>query len=316
MSNLAAPAPAPAASSDARTGGAAAGPVRLFASISRLHIVAIAALGTLTFGWLFTGAHPWLLAAICAVDWFVVNLLNRVVDIPEDEANGITGTGFVSRHRRALTVLGFGVLFASFAATHWLVPAITPLRAGYHALGLAYNWRLLPGRRRIKQLYFWKNTASALGFMLTVFGYPLAAAHAGGGLAPGVTLSTILVSALFFFTFELSYEVIYDLRDAEGDARSGVRTYPVVHGPRGAVRIIDALLLVSALTLAIGYATGAIPWRIAVMIAAPGLQTLLYKRALRRGITSGDCIAITWIGAALLATYHLWIAAGLPGVGD
>ena len=28
--------------------------------------------------------------------------------------------------------------------------------------------------------------------------------------------------------FELSYEVIYDLRDREGDALAGVRTYPVV----------------------------------------------------------------------------------------
>ena len=24
---------------------------------------------------------------------------------------------------------------------------------------------------------------------------------------------------------------------------------------------------------------------------------------------------LTWLGAALLATYHLWVVAGLPGVG-
>ena len=34
-----------------------------------------------SFGWIFTGEYPWLLAAVCAVDWFVVNLLNRVVDL-------------------------------------------------------------------------------------------------------------------------------------------------------------------------------------------------------------------------------------------
>ena len=56
----------------------------LFASVSRLHIVAIAALGTFTFGWLFTGRHLPQLAAITAFDWFLVNLLNRVVDLPED----------------------------------------------------------------------------------------------------------------------------------------------------------------------------------------------------------------------------------------
>ena len=51
------------------------------------------------------------------------------------------------------------------------------------------------------------------------------------------------------------------------------------------------------------------------MILAPLLQLVLYKRALRRGITSADCIAITWIGVALLTAYHLWVLAGLPGVG-
>jgi hypothetical protein len=43
------------------------------------------------------------------------------------------------------------------------------------------------------------------------------------------------------------------------------------------------------------------------------LQFALYRRALQRGITARDCVARTWIGAGLLLTYHLWIAAGLPG---
>ena len=51
----------------------------LAASVGRLHIVAIAALGTFTFGWLFTGHYPWLLAGVTAFDWLLVNLLNRVV---------------------------------------------------------------------------------------------------------------------------------------------------------------------------------------------------------------------------------------------
>lgn len=283
------------------------------ASVGRLHIVTIAALGTFTFGWLFTGRYPWLLAAASAFDWFLVNLLNRVVDLAEDQENAIVGTDFVHAHRRAILAVGFSALAASFALVHLVAPEITPLRLGYHALGLAYNWRLLPGGRRIKQLYFWKNTASATGFMLTVFGYPLAYAAHHGGLAASVHAPTILFAALFFFTFELSYEVIYDLRDAPGDAREGVRTYPVVHGERGAVRIIDGLLAASMASLAVGYAAGAVPWRLFIMIAAPAIQIVLYKLALRRGITSADCVRITWCGAGLLFVYHLWILAGLPG---
>jgi len=291
--------------------------LRTFASVGRLHIVAIAALGTFTFGWAFTGRHPWLLAAVCGLDWFLVNLLNRVVDLPEDRANRIAGTDFVARHRRALVVAGFATLAASLLAVALVAPAVTPLRVAYHALGLAYNWPLLPGRRRIKQLYFWKNTASAVGFLLTVFGYPLAAAGwgRGGALAPDVSGATIVATATFFFLFELSYEVIYDLRDAPGDAAAGVRTYPVVHGTAGAARIVDGLLAASMAALAAGFAASAVPWRLLVMIAAPLLQLAVYKRALRRGITAADCVGLTWLGAALLLAYHVWNAAGLPGAG-
>lgn len=279
-----------------------------FASVSRLHIVAIGALGTLTFGWLFLGERPWLLAIISALDWFVVNLLNRVVDLPEDRANRIHGTDFVARNARLLRWTGFLVLFASLAFTIAIVPEITPWRICFHALGLAYNWPLLPGGKRIKQLYFFKNTASAMGFMLTVFAYPLSLAHGE------LDLALVSIAALFFFPFELSYEIIYDLRDAPGDALAGVKTYPVVHGERAAVRIIDALIASSMIVLAAGYAASAIPWRMFIMICAPLIQLAAYKRALGRGITSRDCIVITWIGTALLAVYHLWIAAGLPGV--
>jgi hypothetical protein len=48
------------------------------------------------------------------------------------------------------------------------------------------------------------------------------------------------------------------------------------------------------------------------MISAPAFQLFYYKRALRRGISSRDCILLTWIGAAMLLAYNLWIEAGLP----
>jgi 4-hydroxybenzoate polyprenyltransferase len=214
-------------------------------------------------------------------------------------------------------LLGFGLLGGSLLWVHWVEPAITPLRLSYHALGFAYNWPLLPGRRRIKQLYFFKNTASAMGFMLTVFGYPLATVGWGldrSRLPDGVTLATIGCTAAFFMLFELSYEVIYDLRDAEGDAAADVRTYPVVHGQRVATRIIDGLIVASLGSLVVGYASAVVPWRIFIMFAAPLMQLVLYKRWLARGITARDCVNITWLGAALLASYHLWVVAGLPGV--
>lgn len=291
--------------------------VKIFLSISRLHIVAIAALGTFTFGWLFTGQYTFGLAALCALDWFIVNLLNRVVDLDEDRVNRITGVAFVDRHRKAIVRAGFLLLIGSLAATALVAPWLALLRAGYHTLGLAYNWPILRGRKRIKELYFWKNTASAIGFILTVFLYPLSLAGWGldaAQLAPGVTITTIIVTGAFFFLFELSYEVIYDLRDEPGDRAANVRTYPVVHGIPGAMRIIDTLIAISAAILIAGYAGGVVPWRIFVMILAPILNLVAYKRFMRRGINSTDCIRLTWLGAALLLAYHLWVLVGLPGV--
>lgn len=311
----------PAASFRSPSAGApsAASPSALTTAVSvgRLHIVTIAALGTFTFGWLLTGRYLPGLALVSALDWFLVNLLNRAVDVPEDRWNNIPGTDLVARHRRLVVATGFGVLGASLVAVHVVWPTLTPFRLGYHALGLAYNYPLLPARHgggggargprvRIKQLYFFKNAASALGFVLTVFAYPLAVATVA------VPLSTLLFSGLFFFLFELSYEAIYDLRDAPGDKRAGVRTYAVVHGPRTAVRIVDALLLASLLVLVVGYEARVVPWRIAVMGVAPLLQLGLYRVFVRRGITSADCIRLTWLGAGLLGAYHLWVWAGLP----
>lgn len=291
--------------------------LKLFASISRFHIVAIGAMGTFTFGWLFTGHYLFGLAAICALDWFLVNLLNRVVDLEEDRINRITGVRFVDENRRAIVVFGFVLLFSSLAFVHMIYPEITWLRVAYHSLGLAYNWPILPGSKRIKELYFFKNTASGLGFIITVFLYPLSLVKWGTDptlLASGVTPATIWATGAFFILFELSYEVIYDLRDEEGDRAAGVKTYPVVHGQAGAMRIIDGLIATSVLAIVLGFATGVVPWRIFIMVTAPFINLVYYKRAARRGITSADCVVLTWLGAGLLITYHGWVLAGLPGV--
>ena len=291
---------------------------RTFADMSRIHITTIAALGVFTFGWLFVGAYQWLITAVCALDWYIVNLINKTVDFDEDSANEITGTVFVHRKRRLLLSVVFPFLLVSLIVVHFLNPAITGLRITCHVLGFFYNFPLLPGKRRLKQIYFWKNNASAVGFLITVFGYPLATACWGNQphcFPPGISWATVMFSAVFFYLFEISYEVIYDLRDVKGDAVAGIRTYPVVHGIPKAIHIVDGLIFTSIAVLSMGYMLAFVPWRIFVMGAAPFLQLVFYKNAMRRGITAKDCIRITWMGVAMLVTYNLWVVAGLPGVG-
>jgi 4-hydroxybenzoate polyprenyltransferase len=159
------------------------------------------------------------------------------------------------------------------------------------------------------ELLFWKNTASATGFLITVFGYPLSTSP----LAAGVEAGTVFSAALFFFLFELSYEVLYDLRDVDGDRLAGVRSWPVVLGSAGGFLVAQGLMVASFLIVVASFAAGALPWNVAVMGAAPLLQLVVSRRMVRRGITSADCIALTWIGCALLVGFHLWEELGLPG---
>lgn len=287
-------------------------------AIARYHIVLVAMAGALVFGRLMTGRTPWLVTLVVALDWFVINLLNRVTDVEEDRRNAIVGTGRVADSRRALVALSVVLLCGSFAATHWLWPRLTPLRVAVQLIGFGYNYKLVPtprGLSRFKELYFFKNFMSAVIFLFTCFGYPLAVA---ARLDPpvGLSIAGIVCLMLFFTPFELTYEILYDLRDLEGDRAEGIPTYPVVHGAKRSRQIIDALLLVATAVLLGGLGLRFIGLREGLLLFAPLSQFLFYRPRLRRGLTARDCITLTHLGTAqillFLAGNAVWAKLGLP----
>lgn len=292
-------------------------------AIIRYHIVLVAMAASLVFGWLEKGTYAWGLTLVVGLDWFLVNLLNRVTDVDEDLANGIRGTERVARSKRVVAALAWALLVGSFALTHWIWPALTPWRVAVQLIGMAYNYRLVPtprGLRRFKELYFFKNFMSAVIFVLTCFVYP----HVAAPGTASMSSSAYAALALFFVPFELTYEVLYDLRDLEGDRQEGVPTYPVVHGVSTSLRIVDGLLLGSALVLSAGLATGVLGMREGLMLAAPAVQWAFVRVRARRlpngrrdiALTSRDCIGLTHLGTALLLFYlagtAVWRAAGMP----
>lgn len=305
------------------------------ASILRLHIIAIAVMAALVFGQILTD-HLWVAVALLGgLDWLLINLLNRVSDVEEDIANQIRGTDrLVGKHRLVLG-LWIGLLIGSFVLGHVLHPELTPWRIAVQLVGIGYSYRIVPtlaarrppgeanssarpsGLRRFKDLYFFKNFMSAMLFVATCLAYPLAAAaQADVPWAPGFSALSALFLALFFVPFEITYEILYDMRDLDGDRLAKIPTYPVVHGLETSAKIIDALLVVSALALIVGIVVGALGLRESLMLLALPLQLAFYKPRYRRGLTSAECIGLTWLGAALLGVWlvgtHLWSAAGLP----
>lgn len=284
-------------------------------AIARYHIVLVAMTASVVFGWLMTGHYlPWV-ALIVGLDWFLINLMNRITDIDEDLKNNIQGTGRVARHKRLLTVGSLVLMGGSFVLTHMVWPALTPYRIAVQVIGFGYNYDIVPtprGFSRFKEIYFLKNFGSSVLFVLTCFAYPLVT----NGETRIMSWSGIFCLALFFVPFELTYEILYDLRDFDGDKQEGIPTYPVVHGPHRARQIIDGLLLLSSSVLLTGILSGSLGVREGLMLAAPLTQLLFYRPRYRRGVTARDCIVLTHLGTAQLLLYlagtFLWLHAGLP----
>ena len=287
------------------------------ASILRVHIILIGVTAALLFGWVFTDRYVWGVALLGGLDWLLINLLNRVTDLEEDLANGIRGTERLVGAARPVLTLWLVLEAASFAWTAAVWPELLGWRVAVQAIGVGYSYRVVPtpwGLRRFKDLYFFKNFMSAVLFVLTVFVYPLATA--GWTLTYPGGAGAVMGLAVFFVAFEITYEILYDMRDLEGDRLARVPTYPVVHGLERSRQIIDGLLALSAVTLAALFFAGLIGVRELLMVVAPGVQLAFYRPRYRRGLTTRDCIALTHLGSALLALFlvgtRLWIDAGLP----
>lgn len=284
-------------------------------AIARYHIMLVAMAASLAFGWLMTGKYYPLVTLVVALDWFLINLMNRVTDIEEDTRNAIAGTALVARNKRALTVASFALMLGSILGTHLVWPALTPFRIAVQIIGLGYNYDIVPtprGWSRFKEIYFLKNFGSSVLFVLTCFAYPLAIDPS----ARTMGWAGVATLALFFVPFELTYEILYDLRDLEGDRAEGVPTYPVVHGVATSRRIIDGLLAGSAAVLASGFVAGFVGAREALMLAAPPIQLAFYRARIARGLTPRDCIVLTHLGTALLVFFLIgtraWLEVGLP----
>jgi len=291
--------------------------LREIASILRLHIIGVAVVGALVFGLLITGTYRFDLAVLAGADWLLINLLNRVTDLKEDLANDIRGSERVSHHLRTFVLVFSGLFASSFVISAIWWPELTWTRIIVQVIGVGYSVAIIPtpmGLRRFKDIYFLKNFMSAVLFILTLFVYPWQANGWEVVLEGGVEALFLLM--VFFVSFELTYEILYDMRDLEGDRLAAVPTYPVVHGPHRARQIIDGLLLLSASVLLGGVFWGVVGVKEGLMLAAVVIQRLFYLPRYRRGLTREDCILVTHLGTALLLVYLVgtwaWAQAGLP----
>jgi 4-hydroxybenzoate polyprenyltransferase len=279
-----------------------------FLAASRFHIVLIAGLGTVTYGWFFAGVHdPWP-ALLSALDWWVLDIGNKLSDLREDLVTSPDDARWVERHRRRLAA-GCAIAFAaSLVPTALYDPWLLPARLLFQLLGIAYNFPVLPGLRRFKALYFWKNTMAGVLFLLSIVLYPLIALRA----QVTVTAAYVVFMALFFFFLEHSFEILYDFKDIAGDRQEGVRTYPAVHGERVGVRAFYGAVTLSTAMILLGLWQGSLGFQESLILLAPAVQLVAFQFYRRRGYRAHDSVTITHLGSLQLLMYNAYLWSGLP----
>ncbi|MER6141607.1 UbiA family prenyltransferase [Streptomyces sparsogenes] len=183
------------------------------------------------------------LASFCATA--AAYLLNGVMDLPEDRANG-------SRRPLASGVLSvraatwaIGVLTAAALLLSVGDPGLLLCVGGMLFFGWAYSAPPLSAKRRS-----WSSSLSVIGVGLCTYG--AGAQAAGGAPRPGFWLVAGVMSAWMGLVGAFAK----DLGDIPGDREGGRRTLAVVRGERAA-RTVTA---VCAPAVALAFAVGAAVW--------------------------------------------------------
>jgi 4-hydroxybenzoate polyprenyltransferase len=187
---------------------------------------------------------PSVLVIMLLVPFSVYNM-NRKTDEEEDSVNHPDRYRFT---KRFLKPLEYGALAAYALAVVIAVPfgpgavlvTLVPLIAG-----ILYSVPMLPARfgyRRFKEIPLMKNLVVCGSWATILVLLPCAAA------GTPVTVAT-LICFVFFFSYVFIASAIPDMRDTEGDARSGVRTIPVLIGVERTKTLLSVMNSVTGLVV-------------------------------------------------------------------
>lgn len=215
--------------------------------------------------------------AILAEDLLVVPITmatiygwNRVTDTREDSVNEgahalrpAAGKGGVSAYYflGSVAALAVGALRGNALALFHLFLV--------QALGFAYSGSvcIARGATRLKELFLIKNLTSCLGWSVLTIVYPTL--HAGGRMEPvhwcafGVMFLTVL-----------TVEIVWDIRDREGDRAAGIPTLPVLFGIGTSLRSVRIICIVAGSMILLAIGVGALKPAWVVVLASQVITAL------------------------------------------
>ncbi len=197
-----------------------------------------------TWGWARLIGQP-----ILVEDYAVVTLAigsiywwNRLSDEAEDAVNDTRGwedaRELARGIRRTCVLCAVGAVSLSLMRGDRLGSAFV---IGVLLLGLLYSSAISRGAwsLRLKDVFLVKNMTSSIGWSVLTVLYP--AVHAGTPLTAEHGYAFVTMFAAVW-----AVELIWDIRDTEGDRSAGVRTVPVLAGTSVARYLVVGLSAASA----------------------------------------------------------------------
>ena len=175
-------------------------------------------------------------------------LWNDVCDFTQDTFNeGIEplapsgrplGRGLVSKRRMGI----FSALLVILGLTASALININVLLIQSAFLIIFFFYSTEP--LRLKRIFLWKQVTVAIGGAIACL---------SAGLAAGtITIQLLYLTGLFFLLTAGSHALV-DLRDIDSDRSDGVKTIPIVWGPRFTIRLALTTFTVAAATTWIGF---------------------------------------------------------------
>lgn len=195
-------------------------------------------------------------------------LANKLYDRAEDAFNGETLPlpGGAAAWQRALTAVFAAVCLAMWAAA----PALLPILIYSAAAAFAYSHPAV----RLKGYPLVKPLVNTANFFLVAVMAPALIAD-GGAWAH---LPAYLAGTWRLLLIVLSLTLLFDVRDARGDALAGLRTLPVLLG-RAAV--LGGIILAASLAGLADLAAGAYPGAAAQLLVAAAAAGAVKERGRR-----------------------------------
>jgi len=185
---------------------------------------------------------------------FSIYNMNRKTDESEDAVNHSRRFAFTQKYAGVLwysSFAGYGLAFLVAGVYGPWAMAITAIPL---VSGILYSIPFLPAGcryRRLKDIPLVKNLLVGLAWAVPVAFLPVACTGAPFGLMT-------LVTGFFFFLLSFINSTVFDIRDVEGDAGSGVKTLPVMLGiPR--TKVLLSVLNLAGIAVVLFLCAGTLP---------------------------------------------------------